>query len=63
MTEYAYEGPVKSFDTIVKSCWRVSTFAPSEKKARSNLAYRYKKAHGLAPAASITLPGKLTIVG
>ena len=62
MAEYTYEGPVKSFDTIEKSRWKVSTVAVSEKKARSNLAYRYKKAHGLAPAASITLPGKLTIV-
>lgn len=59
MTLYSYEGPVMKFDICVDKNWRGETLAPSEAKARSNLAYRYKKENGLASNARITLPGKL----
>lgn len=59
MTLYSYEGPVMKFDICVAHNWRGETFAPSEAKARSNLAYRYKKENGLASNTRITLPGKL----
>ena len=61
MTLYSYEGPVMKFDVCVDNRWRGETFAPSESKARSNLAYQYKKENGLAPNARITLPGKLNV--
>ena len=43
MNKYSYDGVVKEFDTIISNRWRGSTYATSEKKARSNLIYRYKK--------------------
>lgn len=45
MNQYAYDGPVMEFDTCVASRWKGSTYAESESKARSNLAYQYKKKH------------------
>lgn len=59
MTLYTYEGPVMKFDVCIVNNWKGETLAPSEAKARSNLAYRYKKENGLASNARITLPGKI----
>ena len=62
MQEYQSIGPVILFDHCVQYRWKANTIAPSEAKARSNLAYRYKKENGLMPNANITLPGRLTKV-
>lgn len=62
MNRYSYVGPVMEFDRYVADSWRGETTASSEAKARSNLAYRYKKENGKAPGAKITLPGKITLV-
>jgi hypothetical protein len=59
MDKYIYEGPVMSFNSSIARKWTGLTVAPSESKARNNLIYQYKKAHGLQPSAKITLPGKL----
>ena len=59
MFEYSYEGPVMEFDKVIANNWKSSTFAPSEAKARSNLAYQFKKQFGRTPNAKITLPGKI----
>ena len=59
MQRYQYEGPVMSFETCVRSKWIATTSAISEKKAKSNLTYRYKRENGLLPSASIRLPGKI----
>lgn len=59
MEKYIYEGPVMSFNGNITNKWTGSTVAPSESKAKSNLIYQYKKAHGLLPSAKINLPGKL----
>lgn len=40
MKEYRYDGPVMRFDNCVQSRWKASTYALSEAKAKSNLAYR-----------------------
>lgn len=61
MNKYSYDGPVKEFDVIVSNRWRGSTYAVSAEKARSNLAYQYKKARGKTASTKITLPGKLTM--
>jgi hypothetical protein len=37
MNLYSYEGPVMEFDKCVAFIWKASTYAPSEKKARSNM--------------------------
>lgn len=59
MNQYSYDGVVKEFDTIILNRWRGSTYAVSEKKARSNLIYRYKREHGKSSDSKVTLPGKL----
>ncbi len=59
---YYYEGPVMYFDKCILSTWKGYTYAESERKAKSNLAFRYKQAYGLAPTANITLPGRIELV-
>lgn len=59
MERYKYSGPVKAFDRTVNDNWTGETMAVSEEKARSNLAFRYKKETGRAASSKITLPGKL----
>lgn len=61
MPLYSYNGPVMEFDRVVANHWKGSTIAPTEKKAKSNLSYQYKREHGKAASSKITLPGKLTI--
>lgn len=60
---YVYEGVVKEFDNIISRDWKGSTYAVSEKKAKSNLIYQYKKAHNKVASVKITLPGKVEMVG
>lgn len=55
--KYTYRGPVKEFGKVIATDWSASTSAPSEKKARSNLAYQFKKQYNRCPSANITLPG------
>jgi hypothetical protein len=49
------------FDRCVANGWSASTVAASEKKARSNLIYQFKKSNNKSPNAKITLPGKLEL--
>lgn len=63
MTLYSYDGPVLEFNRIVASRWYGETYAVSEAKARTNLAFRYKKETGRVPQTKITLPGKIIIKG
>lgn len=62
MDQYMYEGPVLEFERPIMDNWKASTYAPSEKKARSNLTYRFKKLHNRVANTRITLPGKITLV-
>ena len=62
MKQYSYDGPVMEFDRCVANRWKASTYAVSEKKARSNLTYQYKKRHNKLPNTKITLPGKLILI-
>lgn len=62
MKQYSYDGPVMEFETCVANRWKASTYAVSEKKARSNLAYQYKKKNNKVPNSKITLPGPLVLV-
>lgn len=63
MQLYFYNGPVLEFDRIIANHWSASTRAESEKKARSNLAYQFKKEYGKVAQSKITIPGKLIIEG
>lgn len=62
MNLYFYDGPVLEFERIIANHWSGSTRAETEKKARSNLAFQFKKQYGREPRSMITIPGKLTII-
>lgn len=62
MDRYEYNGPVKEFDKVVANNWHAETVASSEKKARSNLAYQFKKAMNKPARSKITLTGKVEVV-
>lgn len=57
--KYIYDGPVKEFDDIVSNHWHGETVATSEKKAKSNLIYQFKKHSGRIAATKISLPGTI----
>ena len=59
MTLYSYTGPVLVFDKIASNCWHGETYAVSEAKARTNLAYQFTKELGRVPRTKISLPGKI----
>ena len=62
MNKYVYDGSVMEFDRCISDNWHGETFAVSEKKARINLAYQYKKQHNRTARTNITLPGKIKMV-
>lgn len=62
MKQYSYDGPVMEFGRCIANRWQATTSAASEKKALSNLAYRFKKQNNKIPSAKITLPGKLVAI-
>lgn len=59
MKTYSYAGPVYEFETCINNFWEGETRAVSEKKARNNLAYQYKRSHCKSADAKITLPGNV----
>lgn len=59
MNLYTYSGPVMEFDRCIANLWRGSTYALSEKKARSNLTYQFKKSTNRVSNTKISLPGKI----
>lgn len=59
MKQYSYDGPVMEFERCIVNHWQALTYAVSESKARSNLAYKFKKQNGKACGAKISLPGKI----
>lgn len=62
MQQYTYDGPVMEFERCISHRWIGSTMAVSERKARSNLIYQFKKQNKKIPSSKITLPGKLILV-
>lgn len=60
--KYSYDGPVLEYDICVADHWKGETMAPSEKKARSNLAYQYKKKNNRIASVKVSLPGKIKMV-
>lgn len=63
MHKYKYEGPVMVFGVCVIDNWKGETTAVSESKARSNLAYQFKKQNNRVAGSNIILPGKIKMVG
>lgn len=62
MNKYAYSGPVMNFDRCIDDRWKGETMAISEKKARSNLTFQYKKQNGYEAGANIKLPGEILLI-
>lgn len=62
MAIYSYDGPVMKFNVCIDNHWKGQTEAKTEAKAKSNLAYRYKKENNMVPSTKVTLPGKLVLV-
>ena len=62
MPKYIYDGPVKEFDKLIAEHWKGETIAPSEARARSNLAYQFKKEKHRTPNSKIKITGKLMVV-
>lgn len=60
--KYTYDGPVMEFDRCVADHWRGETMTTTEKKARSNLAYQYKKKNNRNAGIKVTLPGEIKMV-
>ena len=63
MALYSYNGPVLEFDRCIVNRWKGKTYATSESKARSNLAFQFKRETGRLPRTKITLPGKIILEG
>lgn len=63
MNQYSYDGPVLIFGRCVANHWKASTFAVSERKARTNLAYQFKKKNNALPSTKVELPGKVIPIG
>ena len=63
MALYSYDGPVLEFDKIISNRWQGQTYAPTEARARSNLAFQFKRMTGRVPRTKITLPGKIVVEG
>lgn len=62
MKRYVYDGPVMEFEKCVADRWKGETLAVSERKARSNLSYQYKKENDRVANTRITLPGKIKAI-
>ena len=60
--KYVYKGPVLEFDKLIAEDWYGETMATSEKKAKSNLIYQFKKKNSRIVGTKITLPGKIKMV-
>lgn len=56
---YSYSGPVEEFGRCIANNWSSTTYAVSEKKARCNLVYQFKKQNNKEPYTKINLPGKI----
>ena len=56
---YTYKGPVKHYDQVIANNWDAETTAASEKQARNNLMFQFRKKYGYTTSFQITLTGKI----
>lgn len=56
---YSYKGAVQVYEKIASSNYKTSTWAVSEKKARSNIASQFKKMMGYEQFVPVTLLGNV----
>lgn len=57
--EYRYKGAVTRDGLLMERTWDATTWAPTVKKAKAHLVYRYKREHDIPLAADVELTGKL----
>jgi hypothetical protein len=50
------------FGRCVENKWHGETIASTEKKAKSNLTYQWKKRNNKVAGTKVTLPGKVQIL-
>ena len=62
MNRYRYVGPGMEFDRCLQDKFVGETIAESPNKAKSNIAYNWKKRNNRVPGSKITLPGKLLVI-
>lgn len=55
---FRYTGAVLLYGKPVSDRWSAETYAVSEKKATSNLEFRYKRKFGYTSTAMVKLAGK-----
>lgn len=60
--KYVYNGTVWVFDECADVRWKGETSAVSKAKARANLTYQWKKEHGYALNAKVSLPDRIIMV-
>lgn len=56
---YSYSGAVMEFDRCLTTQWSAETTACSQAEARRNLIFQYKRQHGRAVTAKISLPDSI----
>ena len=61
MPRYSYNGPVMVFGKFVGN-WKGETYADSEAKAKSNLAYQFRKQNNRAMNTVVEFPNKLKTI-
>ena len=59
--KYVYSGPVMVFGKLVGN-WRGETIADSEAKAKSNLAYQFRKQTNRSMNTVVDFPNKLKVI-
>ena len=58
---YSYNGPVFYFEQCIMSQWHGETTAVSERQARNNLTYQFKRKYNYGADSAIRLPGKIKV--
>lgn len=61
MNHYIYKGPVVNLTRVITDKWCGETYAVSEKKAKGNLGYQFKKQFGFSKTTKLFLPSCLII--
>lgn len=62
MNRYAYNGPVMEFSRCVQDHFKAETIAATPEKAKSNLAYQWKKKSNRVSGSRVSLPGTLILL-
>lgn len=59
MYRYVFDGQVSESGHLITNHWHGETWANSEEKARTNLAYQFKRSSNRPAVAKITLHGNV----